>query len=220
LAGNPRVAVYQRRFDCLANQWNYGFREAEIDTPWVLALDADYQLTEALVEEIARLDPPGEGMSGYVISFVYCVFGKPLRGTLYPASKYLFELDKVHCIQDGHAHRFVVDGKVRPLSGKIHHDDRKPLSRWIRSQDSYMQIEKDVIRGTPWGELSWSDRVRKMRIVSPFLIFLYVLFVKGVVLDGRAGLYYALQRLLAEALLMVYLIEDDLLGRRPGGGTD
>jgi hypothetical protein len=178
-------------------------------------MDADYLLTDELVKEMGGLDPEGEGVSGYVISFVYCVFGKPLRGTLYPASKYLFDLQKVHCIQDGHAHRHLVDGEVRRLSGKILHDDRKSLSRWLRSQDGYMQIEKDVIRGTPWRGLSWSDRVRKLRVVSPFLIFAYVLFVKGVVLDGKAGLYYALQRMLAETLLMVYMVEDDLLGRPP-----
>ena len=210
-----QASVFQRRFDSHANQWNYAFRETGIDTPWVLALDADYQLTNELVDEIASLDPEKENLSGYTFAFIYCVFGKQLRGTLYPASNYLFKLEHVRCVQDGHTQRLIIDGLTKQLSEKILHDDRKPLSRWIRSQDSYMQIEKDIIRNTAWRSLSWPDRVRKLRLVSPFLIFFYVLFVKGIILDGRAGIFYAMQRLLAETLLMIYIIQDDLLHGKP-----
>ena len=210
LREDPRISVYQRHFDCFANQWNHALRETAIDTPWVLALDADYGLTESLTGEIAAQHPEAEGISGYTLSFVYCVFGKPLRGTLYPPSTCLFERAKAHCIQDGHAHRFVVAGKLRPLAGKIRHDDRKPLRRWIQSPEAYMRIEREVIANTPWKALSWPDRARNLRFVSPFLVIFHVLILQGVLLDGRAGLYYALQRLIAEAFLMLYLLEKDL----------
>jgi hypothetical protein len=42
----------------------------------------------------------------------------------------------------------------------------------------------------------------------------YCLFVKGAILDGRAGLYYAFQRLLSELILSLYLIEESLAGEK------
>ena len=39
------------------------------------------------------------------------------------------------------------------------------------------------------------------------MVFCYTLLVRGVILDGWAGWYYALQRLLAETILSLRLIE-------------
>jgi hypothetical protein len=57
------------------------------------------------------------------------------------------------------------------------------------------------------------DRLRRMAWPAPIVIPLYVLFVKGCVLDGRAGWYYALQRAIAEALLALELIDRQMRGR-------
>jgi hypothetical protein len=43
-------------------------------------------------------------------------------------------------------------------------------------------------------------------------MFLYCLIAKGGVLDGRAGLYYALQRATAELILSLNLIDRALNG--------
>src|SRR6185295_10441829 len=49
----PNVRVVQRAFDCHRNQWEFGLKETDISTAWVLALDADYLLSDELVAEIA-----------------------------------------------------------------------------------------------------------------------------------------------------------------------
>src|SRR5438067_8919942 len=54
-SSHPSVRIVQRSFDTHANQWNFGL--AQIKTPWVLTLDADYEVSSALAEEIARLAP-------------------------------------------------------------------------------------------------------------------------------------------------------------------
>ena len=41
----------------------------------------------------------------------------------------------------------------------------------------------------------------------PFAVFLYCLFGKGLILNGRAGLFYALQRMVAEAALSLMVLE-------------
>src|SRR5690349_23826295 len=47
-----KAEMFQRRFDSHANQWNFAIHETGIDTDWVLALDADYQVPDELVREL------------------------------------------------------------------------------------------------------------------------------------------------------------------------
>src|ERR1044072_4263961 len=53
----PNVRLVQRAFDSHRNQWEFGLKETDISTPWVLALDADYVVTDELIEELRRLQP-------------------------------------------------------------------------------------------------------------------------------------------------------------------
>src|SRR5262249_25033652 len=64
----PQVRVFSRPFDTHCNQWCYAVHETAIATPWILRLDADYQVTEALTEELAHLDP-NDSVSAYRIAF-------------------------------------------------------------------------------------------------------------------------------------------------------
>ena len=214
-----QVRVFRRRFDSHAKQWSYGLAETGIRTDWVLALDADFVLSVALVEELACLDP-GDQVSGYEARFRYLVFGRPLRGSLYPPVNVLFRVNRARYVQDGHTQRVVVTGKVNHLKSWIFHDDRKPLSSWLSSQDRYMKLEAAHIARQAWAELGAADRIRRLIWVSPFLVFAYSLLVKGTLLDGRAGLFYALQRMLAECLLALRLLEASILTRQGEGDQE
>lgn len=201
-----KVRVLQRKFDAHAAQWNYAIGETGIDTEWILALDADYVLSEGLVEELAVLHPDAD-VSGYKAFFRYCVFGKPLRGTLYPPVTVLYRRQGARYIQDGHTQRIDLPGNVGQLNSYILHDDRKPLSAWLLAQDRYMRLEAEVIRHSSWSDLGMADRVRRLIVVAPVLTFFYCLFAKGGILDGYAGLFYALQRTVAELILSLKLIQ-------------
>jgi glycosyltransferase involved in cell wall biosynthesis len=206
-----QVRVFQRRFDCHQNQWNFALKETGITTEWVLALDADYVLTPELVEEMKGLQPPA-GVNGYQAKFTYCVYGKPLRGSAYPPVTVLYRRERAVYQQDGHTQRVVIDGVVRALDAPILHDDRKPLTHWLKSQDRYMRLEFGHLRQFENAELGFPDRLRKRQLLFPFVIFFYCLFIKDGIRDGWAGVYYAFQRMLAEILLALYLIEEDLKG--------
>ncbi|MBH8561032.1 glycosyltransferase family 2 protein [Nostoc sp. CENA67] len=199
-----QIQVFQRKFDSFASQCNYGL--GKIASEWVLSLDADYVLTDELINEIKTL-PTESDVDSYSVRFKYCIFGKPLRGTLLPPRKVLYKKQKAIYKDDGHAHRVCVEGKSSTLSAYIHHDDRKPLSRWLWAQDRYMVIEAKKIIETPESELSFSDRIRKQKILAPLIILIYCLILKGGILDGWHGWYYALQRVLAEILLAIRLFE-------------
>jgi glycosyltransferase involved in cell wall biosynthesis len=201
----PQVRVVQRAFDGFANQANFALRETGIKTEWILALDADYEVTPELIDELKKLQPAADG---YRARFVYCISGKRLRGTAYPPVTVLYRRDKAVYRQDGHAHRVQIDGRVATLNSYMLHDDRKPLTRWFRSQDTYARQEAEKLATV--NSPGFNDRVRKLRWLAPFLVFFYCLFAQGNILDGRAGLFYAFQRMLAETMLSLRLLEQDL----------
>ena len=87
------VRFIQRRFDNHANQWNFGVDN--IETEWVLSLDADYCLTQDFINELHEL-PEQKDLVAYYASFKYCIFGRPLRATLYPPRAVLFSKAALH----------------------------------------------------------------------------------------------------------------------------
>ena len=203
--GFAGVEIIQRPFDTHTEQWNFGLDH--VATSWVLSLDADYRVTPELAAEIGELEPSPEVM-GYTASFRYLIFGHALRSSIYPPRTILFRRDHARYHQDGHTQLLRVDGVVRPLAGKVEHDDRKPLSRWLRSQDNYFKIEARHLAATPNDRLNRQDRLRKKIYFAPGVVFLYLLFGRGLILDGWPGWYYVLQRALAETLLSLRLLTD------------
>lgn len=202
---HPSIEVFTRPFDTFAAQCNFGL--AQVRTRWVLSLDADYVLTPELIEEIKGLMPPSE-IAGYSAAFRYCVLGRKLRSSLYPPRTVLYRRESAHYEEDGHAHRVRISGNVQPLNGKINLDDRKPLSRWLQSQDQYFKIEARHLLTTPNAQLNRPDRLRKRVYFAPAAIFLYLLFGRGLIFSGWPGWYYVAQRTLAELLLSLRLITE------------
>jgi glycosyltransferase involved in cell wall biosynthesis len=179
----PQVRVFQREFDRHDRQWNFALKETGIRTEWVLALDADYVLSEEGMAEFDSLRPT-PATNGYRAKFVYCINGKPLRSSLYPPVTVLYR-------------------KAHAQYGQ--HDDRKSFRTWLDNQARYAELEARKLLGSPSKELTFSDRLRAWRIIAPIGVLFYCLIYRGGILDGRAGLYYAFQRLLAEAMLSAKL---------------
>ena len=202
------VQIIQRVFDTHANQWNSGLDR--IDTEWTLTLDADYMLTAELQEEIKKLQPPSD-LAVYWGEFDYCVFGRPLRSSVYPPRVVLFRTKRARYVDEGHTQQLRVKGKLAKFEGKIWHDDRKPLSRWFQSQERYAELEARYLLGAKSEELSRLDRLRKnWLIVAPMLMPIYLLLGRGLIFDGWNGWYYALQRTVAEMMVSLRLLEHKL----------
>ena len=146
-------------------------------------------------------------MGGYRASFVYRIQGRPLRGTLYPPRIVLYRVKNARYTNEGHGHKVTVSGDVRALSGVIYHDDRKTLSRWLSSQQNYARVEADYLLKADASVLSPPDRLRRMAWPAPIFVFFYVLVVKGCLFDGWPGWFYTLQRVLAECLIALQLID-------------
>lgn len=202
----PNVRVLTRPFVSHADQVNFALREGGIATEWVLSIDADYIISDALHDGMARLAPPSD-VAGYSTRFEYWALGRPLRSSLYPARTTLFRRSQGEYEQEGHAHRLRLRGRVSELLAPIYHDDRKPLARWIIDQERYATLEDKRLLLASRRELDLADRIRRTGLLAPALVAIYCLILKGCALDGRAGLHYTLQRVVAEALLAMRLWE-------------
>ena len=231
----PNVQIVQRVFDTHANQWNAGLDR--IDTEWALTLDADYVLTAELQEEIKKLEPTSD-LAVYWGEFDYCIFGRPLRASVYPPRVVLFRTKRARYVDEGHTQQLRVKGKLAKFKGKIWHDDRKPLNRWFQSQVRYSEIEAAYLlgasafaqgydatagsgelaaaspstggQGARRAELNRVDKMRKWLIIVPLAMPIYLLLVRGLIFDGWNGWYYAFQRTVAEMMLSLRLLEAKL----------
>lgn len=204
----PNVELVVRPFDNHTAQWNHAVDLAT--TPWVLSLDADYGVTEDFVAELATLEPAAGEVAWYA-PFRFLIYGRPLRGSLYPPRAVLFDRVKCRYFADGHTQLLEVAGPSGMMKARLDHDDRKPLARWFDSQRKYAQLEVEKLLGEerPAG---LADRLRRLIWPAPIVTFLYTLFVKGAILDGWPGWFYTLQRTCAEVMLSLLLLERRLRG--------
>ena len=203
LARFSNVRVFSRPFDTFANQWRYAVTDTGIATPWILRLDADYQLADELVHELRQLDPDAP-VSAYRIAFDYAVFSHRLRSSLYPANTILLRRGRFKVWDNGHTESWAVEGPVKTLRARVTHDDWKATDVWMSAQGRYMRRELEKLATRKSRLRDW---LRLRPPLMPFAVFLYCLFGRGLILNGRAGLFYALQRMIAEAALSLMVLE-------------
>jgi glycosyltransferase involved in cell wall biosynthesis len=206
LAKFPTVRVFQRPFDTQANQWRFAIDNTRIATEWILRLDADYQVSDSLVAELAQLDPKA-AINAYRIAFDYAIFSRKLRSSLYPANTILLRKGCFSIWDKGHTEAWDVKGPVAMLQGRVVHDDWKSTGQWLSGQARYMQRELDWLRRPKPGLARW---LRLRPPLMPIVVFFYCLFGKGLILNGRAGIFYTLQRTVAEGVLSLMVLEEEL----------
>jgi glycosyltransferase involved in cell wall biosynthesis len=216
LTACPNLRVFKRRFDTHAKQWRYAVEETQIATEWILRLDADYQVSNALVSELAQLDPNAP-VSAYRIRFDYAIFSQKLFSSLYPANTILLRKRKFSVSDSGHTEVWHVKGSITTLSGRVLHDDWKPTGGWLIGQTRYMQRELEWLRVGGAGLVRW---LRLRPPLMPIVAFIYCLFGKGLIFNGRAGIFYALQRMVAEAILSLLVLEAKLRDRAGISSSD
>lgn len=190
----------QREFDQHAQQWNAAINH-NITTPWILALDADYVLSKALINELSEL-VPANTTQGFWVSFIYKINGQPLSGSLYPPVISLYRNGAGHYQQDGHTQRLQISGDLAHLNNKIYHDDQKSWNRWLDSQKKYAKQEAAKLAEASFSALPIQDKLRVIGL-APLVVIPYTLFIKGIIINGLPGLQYTWQRLIAECCLQV-----------------
>ncbi|CAO3445940.1 Glycosyl transferase, family 2? [Azospirillum argentinense] len=180
---------------------------------WVLFVDADERLGDALVEEIAALMATGPRHAGYFIDGRPVFLGRRLRfGTgnrklaLFDRRKARFppapDLDVATMWEvEGH-YQPVIDGTVGRLRHSLDHADDKPVAAWFERHARYADWEAALRSDGRMRELIGLEcRARRWLKIGfnrlparPLLVFLYGYVLRLGFLDGGPGLQHALAR--------------------------
>lgn len=206
IAQYPQAEVFTRPFDNFANQSQFGV--SHVSSAWCLSLDADHVVTSSFRKELeALIASAPEDLAAILTPFQYLVHGRPLRGSLLPPRFNLFRPGAGFYVNDGHGHFFKPSGRTMSMTQPLQHDDRKPLSRWLDSQRTYMNHEVQKLLLTPPNLLNRNDRLRLHGVIAPFAVLVLCLVWHRGLFDGWRGWFYAFQRVYAEVLLSLMIWE-------------
>jgi len=153
-----------------------------------------------------------EEVAAYRASFVYCIYGRRLRGTLYPPRTILYRVRGARYVNEGHGHRVQVVGEVRRLHALFFTTTESRVALAGRATKIRTGRSRSSVK-VPFRKPFYNRSTAKNGMASALPRVLYVLLVKGCLLDGWAGWFYALQRVLAETTLALELIDRSLRDR-------
>jgi glycosyltransferase involved in cell wall biosynthesis len=231
IAQNRGAIVSTRRFDTYAEQRNAGmllpFRHA-----WVLVLDADERATTELSAEMqtAVAIAPAKA-SGFRIRRRDFLWGTWLKhAQMTPYYVRLLRVGRAHYSRDVNE-IVAVDGDILELRSPFDHlAFSKGLSHWVAKHNAYSSKEAELLaNGDATHAASLYQalcarnfherRVAQKAIfyklpVRPLIKWCYMIFVRGAVLDGHAGVMYATLQSFYEYLIEVKCRE--LLRQREG----
>jgi glycosyltransferase involved in cell wall biosynthesis len=161
---------------------------AELATyDWVLSLDADESLSEALEAEIWQIKKNGPKFDGYTMPRLAQYLGRwILHSGWYPDRKIrLFNRKKAKWVGEFVHESVKVEGQVGHLKSNLLHFTCDSLSEHLRTMDSYTTLAAQEMVSR--GEIASLDRL----LIEPPWIFLRTYFVKLGFLDGAEGLAIA-----------------------------
>ncbi len=168
-----------------AGQKNFASQHAEHD--WILSIDADEALSEALEAEIWQLKKAGPQYDGYTMPRMAQYLGRwILHSGWYPDRKIrLFNRARARWVGD-YVHESVqVDGTLGHLESNLLHFTCNSLSEHLRTMDRYTTLaaEQLVAQGRPIG---WPQM-----LLDPAWTFFQTYVLKRGFLDGPEGLAIA-----------------------------
>ena len=206
---NGAEVVLHSPFVNYATQFNWGLDHTNIDTNWILRLDADEQVTPELAKEMesALEEHSQDDVNGFEVRCRIIFMGRWIRhGGTYPLIiPRLFrrgfgrvEMRKM----DEHT---LIQGKVMRFQNDLIHYDFKGLHEWIDKHNKYSVREcqdyferKETHEEQMKGNLTGNQRQRKRFLkngvyynlplfLRAHLYFIYRYYIRLGFLDGKEG---------------------------------
>ena len=220
--------IAQNKFENYAKQRNYALDHLPIRCEWVLFLDADEWLPEAIKQEISILIASLPGENGFHLNRRQMWMGRWIRRGYYPSWMLrLFRYGKGRCEDRAVNEHLIVDGATGHLRNDFMHEDQKGVTDWIAKHNSYATLEALELMNTRsapgYREIDarlfgiQAQRKRWLRhrvwnrmppLIRPFFYFFYRYVLTGGFMDGReAFVYHFLQALWFPMLIDVKYLE-------------
>lgn len=209
IARSYNAKFVQRKFDGYASQRNAALSGLLFRHEWIFILDADERPTPELVREMQEAAAAAHaGMNGFRLRRRDFFNGRWLKHA--QMSPYYIRLVRRGKIRYTRQVNEVleVDGQVGELEAPLDHFPfSKGIAHWLEKHNAYSTMEAELIAdGLSSNDASWKTalaakdfharRVAQKAIfyhtpARPVLKWLYMMFVRGAILDGRAGIAYA-----------------------------
>ncbi len=180
--------VFEEEWKGYAAQKNSAIAKASCD--WVLSLDADEQVSEALAENIRSITTGAlpTQINGYFIARRNFFLGRWIRhGGFYPDRKLrLFRRGTGEFVERAVHETMRVNGPTATLSGDLIHNAYPTLAGYIETMNRYSTLAADVLirERRVKGSLLWFLANVCLR---PVLNLIWSYFFRGGLLDGREG---------------------------------
>ena len=217
LAEKNGARIVQRVFDTFAVHKNWALDNIEFSHDWVLLLDADERITDALAAEIRDAVARSDGPDGWYIARRNMFCGKWLRhGGVYPDYNLrLFRRGKAR-YEDRIVHEhMILDGEAGYFDNHLLHEDDKGIERYFDRHNHYTTLEAvEILRNRKrntgarlGGSLGRQGPERRRALKNfaqtylpfrPVFVFIYMYIFKLGILDGRMGLRYCLLKMFFE----------------------
>ncbi|ACO33347.1 MULTISPECIES: glycosyltransferase family 2 protein [Acidobacterium] len=199
----------QRAFDNYARQRNAALETLPFRHAWVFILDADERPTPALAEEMRQIAAQApESIGGFRMRRRDFLNGTWLKhAQLSPFYIRLVRRGRARYVRDVNE-ILEIDGEVGDLREMLDHFPfSKGITHWTQKHNTYSTMEAQVVAaGVSRTEASWKtalfgrdfhERRRAQKAIfygmpgRPLIKWCYMMFVRGAVLDGAAGITYA-----------------------------
>jgi glycosyltransferase involved in cell wall biosynthesis len=225
IASRYPIRVVQHPFESHGRQRTWMLENIPPKHEWVYILEADERMTPELFTECETTIQNPKDIGYYVAERVMFMNRWIRRSTQYPRYQLrLFRHGKVWFTDYGHTEREVCDGSTGFLKETYpHYTCSKGLSRWIDKHNRYStdearetlsQLENGTVN---WGHLFFGssevERRRALKDLSlrlparPLIRFLYMYFILGGCLDGRAGFAWCTLQAFYEYLILLKVWE-------------
>jgi len=225
------VHIFTRAFDTYAAQRNVAM-QLPFRNPWVLVLDADERPTPELSAEMqqAVLTVPAN-VSGFRMRRRDFLWGTWLNhAQMTPYYVRLFRTGHVSYTRD--VNEIVeVDGDILELKSPLDHFAfSKGITHWVAKHNGYSTKEAELlasgnaIQGASLRQALFARNFHERRVAQkaifyelparPLIKWCYMMFIRGAILDGHAGVMYATLQSIYEYLIEVKCRE---LHRRRAG---
>ena len=202
--------VLQNKWVNYSTQFIYGLENANVQTKWVLRIDADERFTEKSAAELEKLTElhSDDDVNGIVLRYEVNFMGKSLRhGGIYPLKVLrVFKTGKAHIeIRNMDEHMTLYEGKEIEMKNDCLHQDFKSLHEWIDKHNKYSDREvldyfnrESAQKGTSLGKSARFKRFVKFKIyyklpmgMRAHLYYWYRYYFKLGFLDGKEGKIFA-----------------------------
>ncbi len=185
LASNLGARVIENPWTGYAEQKNFAARQAAHD--WILSLDADEALSEALEAEIWRLKKDGPEYDAYNMPRMAQYLGRwILHSGWYPDRKVrLYDRRKARWTGKYVHERVEVDGRVGRLQSNLLHFTCSSLSEHLKTMERYTTLAAEEI-------VSQQRKIGyRHLLLDPPWTFFRTYFLQRGFLDGAEGLAIA-----------------------------